>query len=100
MNITNLSVTSLKRVLAIKEQIESLQAELSKIAGGATVSAPKAASKAAAAPKAAAASATAAPAKRTRRKMSPEARAKIAAAQKARWAKAKAAPAASKPKKS
>jgi hypothetical protein len=65
MNIYDLSVNQLKRAVAIKEQIERLNKELTAIVGSP-------------------ASSRAAP--RTNRTMSASARRKIAAAQKARWA--------------
>jgi len=62
INLQNLSVGQLRKVVAIKERIERLEAGDS----------------------------TAAPAPgRKRRRMSPAARARIAAAQRARWAKAR-----------
>jgi len=72
-NLQNLSVAQLRKVVAIKEKLETLNAQLTSIAG---VEAP------------AAAEAEAAP-KRRRRKMSAAARAAIAAGQRRRWAKAK-----------
>jgi len=105
--LQNLSVAELRRVISIKEEIESLTAQLNSIAGGGDAAAPapvkrrgvykrsKAARAAMAAAqkarwaKAKGAKAEAAPKKR--RKMSAAAKAKMAAAAKARWAKAKAA---------
>ena len=69
--LSSLSATQLKRAVAIKEEIEQLEAELSGIAG----EPPKAISTVAP---------IFAPKKRT---MSAAAKAKISAAQKARWAK-------------
>lgn len=107
-NISTLSVEQLKRAIAIREQIESLQNELNNLGSGRTVVAQAAApgrrkmSAAARARIAAAARArwarvkgkkVATPAAKPaakKSKMSPAARAKIAAAQKARWAKLKA----------
>ncbi len=69
--LLNLSTTKLKRIIALKQQIERLSARLESLAGGSS-----------------------APAGSTPRKkwtMSASARAKIAAAQRARWAKAKGA---------
>ena len=69
--LLNLSVAKLKRMVALKGQIERLQSRLTALAG----------------------IAPAAPAGkpgRKRRKMSAAARRKISLAQKARWAKAKA----------
>ncbi|MGD0744127.1 MAG: hypothetical protein ABSA45_03135 [Verrucomicrobiota bacterium] len=69
--LLKLSVAKLKRMAALKGQIERLQSRLEALAGNAS----------------------AAPAKkavRKRRKMSAAARRKISLAQKARWAKAKA----------
>jgi len=66
--LQNLTVAQLRRVISIKEKIESLTDQLTAISGE-----------------------TSAPQKRPgRRKMSRAARAAIAAAQRARWAKAKA----------
>jgi hypothetical protein len=66
-----LTTVQLRRALAIREQIDSLNAELASLIGGK--------------------SGTAAPAKARRRrrkpKISAEGRARIAAAQRARWAK-------------
>lgn len=62
-----LSVSELKRALTLREKIEKLQAELTKVLGGGT----------------------SAPAKPGKRTMSAAGRAAIAAAQKARWAKTK-----------
>jgi uncharacterized small protein (DUF1192 family) len=70
-DLMNLSVAKLKRVVALKTQIERLQSRLSALAG-----------KASAAP--------AGKLVRKRRKMSAAARRKISLAQKARWAKSKA----------
>ncbi len=68
-NLQNLTVEQLRKVVAIKEVIERLEAQLASIAGG---NAP-----------------AAAPSKRRRRKMSAPAKARIAAAQRARWARVK-----------
>jgi hypothetical protein len=68
--LLNLSTARLKRIIALKQQIEKLSARLEALAGGSTT----------------------APAGRPPKKkwtMSAAARAKIAAAQRARWAKAK-----------
>jgi hypothetical protein len=67
--LLNLSTTKLKRIIALKQQIEKLSAKLETLAGG-----------------------PAAPVGRPPKKkwtMSASARAKIAAAQRARWAKTK-----------
>ncbi|MGH8025055.1 MAG: hypothetical protein ACRED1_15810 [Limisphaerales bacterium] len=69
-DILNLSTEQLRRVVDIKEKIESLQAELSRVLGGG-----------------AAVAAVKAPGKRRTRGMSAAGRARIIAAQKARWAK-------------
>jgi len=66
--IKNLTVDQLKQALAIREQIESLEADLNQILGG-EIPIPHAT--------------------KGKRKMSAAARAKIGAAQLARWAKAK-----------
>ncbi len=70
-----LTSKQLRRAADIQDKIESLQKELSKLLGGATVIAGNSPA-AGAVPK--------------KRKMSAAARKKIAAAQKARWAKVKA----------
>jgi len=67
--LLNLSTAKLKRIIALKQQIEKLSAKLETLAGGSS-----------------------APVGRPPKKkwtMSASARAKIAAAQRARWAKAK-----------
>jgi hypothetical protein len=69
--LLNLSTAKLKRIIALKQQIEKLSAKLETLAGG-----------------------SAAPVAKTGRKkwtMSAAARRKIAAAQRARWAKIHAA---------
>jgi hypothetical protein len=102
--LLNLSMAKLKRIVALKQQIERLSARLQAVAGSTasapgkpgrkkrTVSAAARRRMAAAAKlrwaKAKAGKANAAPKKRT---MSAAARAKIAAAARARWAKIKAA---------
>ena len=70
-NLQNLTVKQLRKVVAIKERMEKLEAKLASISDG---DAP-----------------TAAPVvhRRRRRKMSAAAKARIAAAQRARWAKVK-----------
>lgn len=84
--LTSLSVEQLKRALELREQIETLESELSSILGDAPV-APVAPASALTvtkyAPKAVASS-------NGKRVMSAEWRAKIAAAQSRRWAKARA----------
>lgn len=79
--ISKLSVSQLQRAIAIRQQIERLQAELEAIASvtEAPVRRPYTRSEAA----------RVAPG-RKKWTMSPEARARIGAAQKARWAKKKA----------
>jgi hypothetical protein len=69
-DLLNLSVAKLKRLAALKGQIERLQSKLETLAGNST-SAPKR------------------KVVRRRRKMSAAARRKISLAQKARWAKTK-----------
>jgi predicted S18 family serine protease len=108
MNIlSNLSVQSLKLAVAIKQKIEDLEHELTKVLKSAdlpvsislTVKRRNGMSVAGRAKIAAAQTKrwaklkgkTEKPAKRGRKKMSASARAKIAAAAKARWAKVKAA---------
>jgi hypothetical protein len=72
-NLHNLTVAELRKAVAIKEQIETLQSELDSIIGGEPVAVE-----------------SAAPARgRKPRSMSAAGRARISAAQKARWAKAK-----------
>jgi hypothetical protein len=70
-NLQNLSVKQLRKVVAIKERIEKLEANLASVSGGDE--------------------GEAAPVvhRRRRRKMSAAAKARIAAAQRARWAKVK-----------
>jgi hypothetical protein len=75
--MTNLSASQLRRAADIKDKIESLQKQLTRLLGG---------TDGAAAP-------------RKRRKMSAAGRRKIAAAQKARWAKVKGRKSAAKPVK-
>ena len=116
IQLSSLSVAELKRAIAIKEQIESLEKQLTSVLGGKastpsvgstpkkkrTMSAAARARIAAAqrarwakqkqskaAPRKAAAAAKAAP--KAKRKLSPAARARIAKLTKARWAKARAA---------
>lgn len=80
MSLINLTPAQLRHAADLKEKIEALQAELSRLHGSDAVVAP------APAP---------APGRRGKRKMSAAGIAAIRAAQKARWAKAKgAAPAA------
>jgi hypothetical protein len=71
--LTSLSVAQLKRAVALKEQIESLEQELAAVLG--TAPAPKAT--------------VAAAGSRPRPLISAAGRARIAAAQRARWAKQK-----------
>ena len=73
MNLQTVSIEQLKQVIAIKEEIATLEGKLAKIFGGTTLPAisPEA------------------PAKKARQGMSAAGKAKIAAAQKARWAKVK-----------
>jgi hypothetical protein len=71
MNINDLSIKQLKKVLTLKERIARLEAELTKLTGAATASETKP--------------------QRRKGKMSASGRARIAAAQKKRWAKLKAA---------
>lgn len=71
MNISDLSVADLRRVVGIKEQIAGLEAELAALVGDATPEAVE-------------------PSLRRRRRMSAAARRKIAIAQKARWDKVRA----------
>ncbi len=74
-NLHNLTVAELRKVVAIKEQIEELQRELDSVAGAETgVPEPAANGR-----------------RKKRRHMSASARARIGAAQRARWAKARRA---------
>jgi hypothetical protein len=87
-NLQNLTVEQLRKVVAIKEKIEALEAKLAKVGGGRGPGRPR--------------GAVAAPVVRRRRRMSAAAKASIAAAQRARWAKVKgrkAAPTANVKKK-
>jgi len=103
-SIANLSASQLRRAASIKDEIDTLNAELNRLLatsdGRTTPAGPRTMSvaarrKIAAAQKARWAklrgNATEKPAKSPRRKMSAAARKKIAAAAKERWAKAKAA---------
>ncbi len=72
--LLTLTTDKLKRVLALRTQIEKLQAQLEKLAGGTATAVAKPAAKGA-------------PKKRT---MSAAGRRRISLAQKARWAKQKA----------
>lgn len=69
--LLQLSTSKLQRILAVKRQIERLQAKLSKLAGATDLAAGNG--------------------RRKRRKMSAAGRKRIAAAAKARWAKWRAA---------
>jgi hypothetical protein len=103
--MTNLSASQLRRAADIKDKIESLQRELTRLLGSTSgATAPRKRRKMSAAGRrkiAAAAKArwakvkgrksAAKPVKKARRKMSAASRAKIAAAARARWKKAKAA---------
>jgi hypothetical protein len=75
-NLLSLSVAQLRRAVAIKEQIESLEAELAVVLGSTPLPSD---------------AAGVAPAHNKKKVMSPEARAKIAATQKARWVSLRAA---------
>ena len=68
-SLASLSVRQLKQAIAIREQIESLEKELSQLLGASDISSPSPA------------------AKSGRRYVSAAGRARMAAAQKARWAK-------------
>jgi hypothetical protein len=106
-SLSDLSIDQLRRAIAIKAQIETLQKQFESLFGAPTpVAAPRVAKKRgmSAAGRARIAAAqkarwakqkkaqvvAAKPAKKRRGKLSPEGRARIIAAQKARWAKAKA----------
>lgn len=73
MNLLSLSLAQLKEIVAIKEQLLSLEQKLAKLLGG----------------KAFLGTTVKAPVKKGRKKMSASAKAKIAVAAKARWAKIK-----------
>ena len=98
--LQNLSVEQLRKLISIKEQIETLQGEIEAMAGGSGSAAPEipkrrgrkkmsftARARLGAAARWAKVRAEAAPKKR--RKVSAAGRARMAAAAKARWAKAK-----------
>jgi len=74
-NLQNLTVTQLRKVVAIKEEIERLEAEMASIGGDEATEAEGA-------------DVAGAPVIH-RRRMSPAAKARIAAGQRARWAKLK-----------
>jgi hypothetical protein len=87
---TNISAEALRKAAAIRDQIESLQAQVAAILSG---TAPRRGRKPGKRGKKAAKTTAkaGAPAKRRKkRKLSPEARARIVAAVKARWARQKA----------
>ena len=102
--LQNLTVEQLRQLVAIKEQIETLQGEVESIAGGGGFAAPEIPKRrgrkkmsfaergriAAAARWAKARASSGEGATRKRRKVSVAGRARMAAAAKARWAKAKA----------
>jgi hypothetical protein len=75
-NLQTLTVEQLRKVVAIKEEIERLESKLANIAGGRGPGRPRAI-------------AARVPGIRRRRKMSAAAKARIAAGQRARWAKVK-----------
>jgi hypothetical protein len=85
-NLTDLTTGQLHQILAIKEQIKTLQSQIESIAGGGEVSSPAAGE-----------------APRKKRRMSPTHRRKVlkalAKARKIRWAKLKGTKAARKPAK-
>jgi hypothetical protein len=85
--MTNISADQLRRAAQIKDQIESLESELSKILGGGGNGVPSPARRG----RPAKVADVATQGMKPKRKMSAAGRAKIAAAAKARWAKAKAA---------
>jgi hypothetical protein len=85
-SLADLTTVQLRRAVAIKEQIEALESELSAILGGTR---PLAVKRGRGRPKSRVVGRPAARAK-TRRKMSAAARAKLRASAKARWAAAKA----------
>ena len=100
--LLNLTTAKLKRIIALKQQIEKLQARLEALAGGSTAPAAKPGRKKwtmslagrrkiAAAARARWAKVKGAKTAPKKRVISAAARAKMAAAAKARWAKVKAA---------
>jgi hypothetical protein len=76
INLQTLSVEQLRKVVAIKEMIESLEEKLANIVDGRGPGRPRGSS-------------ASLPLIRRRRKMSAEAKARIAAGQRARWARLK-----------
>jgi len=76
MNIENLSAKQLRQAATLKDKIDSLQSELSKLLGGTEVGNGRVP--------------TMTDGRKKKRKMSAAAKAKIAAAQRARWAKVRA----------
>ena len=76
MSIENLSAKQLRQAATLKDKIESLQSELSKLLGGTEVGNGH--------------SPIMTDGRKKKRKMSAAAKAKIAAAQRARWAKVRA----------
>ena len=81
--LSDLSVTELRKVLQIKEQIATLEVQLEGVLGASVASGP--------------AAKPVAGKRGGRRKLSPEARERIAAAQRARWAASRGGKAAAKP---
>ncbi|MGD1083537.1 MAG: hypothetical protein ABSA47_02160 [Verrucomicrobiota bacterium] len=71
-NLSNITTTQLNQIIAIKEQIEALQAQIESIAGGGDEGGD-----------------SPVPFVVTKRRRSPAARARMAAAQRARWARIK-----------
>jgi hypothetical protein len=78
-SISSLSVSQLKRAIAIKLRLQSLEEKLGRLLGGVS------------APGTGRGRAKSTPRAKGRRRMSPKARAKMAATARKRWAKAKAA---------
>jgi hypothetical protein len=75
MNLTELTTSQLRRIVAIKEEIEALQSQIQSLASDTEIPAPRAGNG------------------RRKRRMSAAGRARIAAAAKARWANYRGEPA-------
>lgn len=87
--IANLSVEELQRAIAIRQQIEALEAELNSLGSGVVKRGPGRPPLRQLRARFATVVAAQATPSRKKRNMSPEARERIAAAQRARWAKVK-----------
>ena len=89
-SILDIPISTLQKVLALREQIEALKAAEQQILGGSAPVVTLVAKRRGRPPKSVSGPAPATTVVKKKRTMSPEARARIAAAQKARWAKVKA----------